>query len=68
MNRVVVETEPPTNFIEEFWLLNSRRVRSTRSPSWCFEMADKGHKAKMPKNSTTILVSRQNGTLINGWT
>jgi hypothetical protein len=40
VNGVVVETEYLSDFIEEFGLLTSRRVRHTRSPSWRPEIAD----------------------------
>jgi hypothetical protein len=33
VNGVVVDTEHLADFIEEFWLLTSRRVRHIRSPS-----------------------------------
>ena len=68
MNGVVVETEHITDFIEEFWLLTSRRVRHIRAPFWRLEIADKRHWAKLPENPANITLSRQNGQLINGWT
>ncbi len=40
MNGVVVETEHVADFIEEFWLLTSRRVGHMRAPSWRLEIAD----------------------------
>jgi hypothetical protein len=43
MNGVVVETGHGTDFIEEFWLLTSCRVRPIRAPSWRLEMADNEH-------------------------
>ena len=66
MNGVVEETEHFTDFIEEFWLLTSRRVEHIRAPSWRLEMADNGHRAKLPENPANIVLSGQNGKLING--
>ncbi len=59
---VVVETEHLSDCLEECWWLTARRVRYTRSPSWRPELADNGRWAKLPKNPTTIALSRQNGT------
>ena len=58
---VVVETEHRSDVIEESWWLASRRVRHRRSPSWFPEIADNGHGAKLPENSTHIAVSGQTG-------
>jgi hypothetical protein len=66
VNGVVVETEHLADVIEEFWLLTSRRVRHRRPPSWCPEIVDNGHWAKLPENPTNIALSGQNGKLING--
>jgi len=43
MNGVVVKTEHVTDFIEEFWLLTSCRVRHIWSPSWRLEIVDNRH-------------------------
>jgi hypothetical protein len=61
MNGVVVEAEHRADFIEEFWLLTSRRVRHIRSPLWRLEIAGNKHKAQLPENSANITLSRQNG-------
>ena len=61
VNGVVVETEHLADFIEEFGLLTSRRVRQRRSPYWRPEIADNGHWAKLPENHTNIVLSGQNG-------
>jgi len=65
---VVVETEHLLDVTEEFGLLTSRRVRHIMSPSWCPEIADNWHGAKLPENPANIALSGQNGQLINGWT
>jgi len=56
-----VETEHFADFIEEFGLLTSRRVRHRRSLYWRPEIADNGHWAKLPENPTNIALSGQNG-------
>jgi hypothetical protein len=66
MNGVVVETEHCTDFIEEFWLLTSRRVRHIRAQAGRLEITDKRHRAKLPENPVNIALSGQNGKLING--
>jgi hypothetical protein len=65
MNGVVVETEPMTDFIEEFWLLTSRRIRPIRAPFWRL-MADKRRWAKLPENPANSTLSGQNNKLITG--
>jgi hypothetical protein len=64
----VVQTEHLSHVIEEVGLLTCRRVRPIRSPSWCPKITDNGHRAKLPENPTNIVLSGQNGQLINGWT
>jgi len=46
------EMEPFVDFIEEFGALTSRRVRHTRSPSWCPEMAEHGQRVQLPEHPT----------------
>ncbi len=62
-----MKTKHVTDVIEEFWLLTSRRVRHIRSPPWRLEVIDNRHRAKLPKTSANIVLSGQNGKLINGW-
>ena len=59
---VVVETEHLTDFTEECWWLTSRRVRPIRAPSWCPQLADNSHGAKLPENHINIELSGQKGT------
>ena len=66
MNGVGVETEHRADFIAEFGLLTSRRVRHRRFPPWRPEIADNWHRAKLPENPTNIILSGQKGTLSNG--
>ena len=67
MNGRVLEVEHLTDFITQFWLLTSRRGRRMRSPLWRLEIADNRHRAELPENSTDIILSGQNGMIINGW-
>ena len=41
--------EHRADFIEEFWWLTSRRVTHITSPSWCPEIVDNRHEAKLRK-------------------
>jgi len=66
VNGVVVQTEHLSHFIEEFGLLISRRGGHTIPPRWWLEIADNRHRAKLPENPTNIVLSGQNGKLING--
>jgi hypothetical protein len=66
MNGVVVEAEHFTDITEEFWLLTSHPVRHIRFPSKRFAVAYNWHGAKLSKDSTAIILSRQNGKLIDG--
>jgi hypothetical protein len=55
-----METEHLADFIAEFWLLTSRRVRHIRSPSWRPEIADNRPWAKLPK---TLSISHYQGKM-----
>jgi len=63
----VVQTEHLSHFIEEFGFLISRRGRHITPPWWWLEIADNRHRAKLPEKPTNIVLSGQNGKLINGW-
>jgi len=67
MNGVMVEAEHVTDIIEEFQLLTSHRVRRIRFPSQRLTVADNKCGTKRSENSTNIILSRQNGKLIDGW-
>jgi hypothetical protein len=59
VNGVMVETEHPTDIIEEFRLLTSLRVRHIRSLYWPLEIVDKKYEANLPENSMNIILSGQ---------
>jgi hypothetical protein len=61
VHRVVVETAHLSGYIEACWVLTSRRVRPTKSPSWRPELADNRHWAKLPEKQPNIALSGQNG-------
>jgi hypothetical protein len=61
VNGVVVQTEHLSHFIEEFGLWISRRARHMIPPWWCPEIADNGHRAKLPESQFNIALSGQNG-------
>src|SRR5712692_7851801 len=56
-----------SDFIERFGVLTARRDRHiTSASSWRPASAENGHGAKLPENSTHIILSGQKGLFLNG--
>jgi hypothetical protein len=66
VNGTVVQTGHLVPVIKEFWWWTSGRVRHTKPPSCCLEIADNRYRAKLPENPVNIVLSAQNGWLIYG--